>query len=331
MSEICDLAQPMESDQSLHAANWEAPLSNNLPRPAARMPLEIPTAGRADRVERHQMLLLHLPQVRLVARGIWDRVRFAVELDDLIGYGMIGLLKAVERFNPERGILLKTYAEYRIRGAILDGLRGMDWLPRSARHAIRNEPEMPDWPGTRSEVTPDQSGRPTQESRHHRRRNPREEPRVPRSEGIFTGGALYDLEKLAEWTRCRFPPRHVAEDPEHLYERKERFARLASAVSRLPRRQQRVIELYYFREMSMKQIGATLGVHESRVSQLHAAATIRLRKHLTGPARLRAQPGPKRSEFYRGPVRERPASKRLAACQSSSVSTPIVSALVSAT
>src|SRR5690349_20325868 len=80
-----------------------------------------------------QVLIEHLPQVRLIARGLWGRTRFYVELDDLIGYGMLGLMDAVRKFDPSRGVLLKTYAEHRIRGAILDGLRAMDWLSRSAR------------------------------------------------------------------------------------------------------------------------------------------------------------------------------------------------------
>ena len=79
--------------------------------------------------------------MRLIAENIRSRIRFPIEVDDLIGYGVLGLMKAVERFDPSRGILLKTYAEHRIRGAILDGLRGMDWVSRSMRQKEREYKE----------------------------------------------------------------------------------------------------------------------------------------------------------------------------------------------
>ena len=89
------------------------------------------TTASVSNQERERLILLHLPQVRLVAETMRSRLGFAAELSDLIGYGVIGLVRAVDRFDPSRGFLLKTYAEHRIRGAILDGLRGMDWLSRS--------------------------------------------------------------------------------------------------------------------------------------------------------------------------------------------------------
>jgi RNA polymerase sigma factor for flagellar operon FliA len=209
-------------------------------------------------------------------------VRFAVELDDLVGFGMIGLLNAMERFDPSRGTLLRTYAEHRIRGAILDGLRSMDWLPRSARQrerqrqenertdsctrffSLRNvaQPSEPILPGARA---------------------PRVRRSVTRIEVVFTGGNLTDLEQLAEGTGP--VPRSAGDSsPEALYERQEQRVRLAGAVDRLPRRHREIIELYYHQELSMKQIGQRMSIHESRVSQLHAAAIQRLRSYLSpGP------------------------------------------------
>jgi RNA polymerase sigma factor for flagellar operon FliA len=209
---------------------------------------------------REEMLLQHMPQVRLVARSIWDRVRFAVELDDLVGYGMIGLANAVDRFDPTRGILLKTYAEHRIRGAILDGLRRMDWLPRSARQRERQQrpPAAPAAAATKPYCM----------------------------ETVFAGGNLSDLEQLIDSRRPRYSSATGDNTPESVCERQERFDRLAEALAALPPRHKRVIQFYYGRELSMKQIGVALRVHESRVSQLHAAAIQRLRRHLQAdPAR----------------------------------------------
>jgi RNA polymerase sigma factor for flagellar operon FliA len=280
------------------------------------------------------MLLLHLPQVRLIAKSIWDRMRFAVELDDLIGYGMIGLVNAVERFDPNRGILLKTYAEYRIRGAILDGLRGMDWLPRSARqkerqlHETRHSEEVS---GVSASSSTRQS--PGQGISHggEGQFSKSATPYVPRMEAVISGGNLGDLERLAQAGMSRHSARFGEPNPESLYEQKERSDKLMAAVLQLPRRHREVIEMYYCRELSMKEIGERLHVHESRVSQLHAAAIQRLRKHLRGAAVLAEPVCKKPPGRYPMPPSARRSSSRSTACQSSSVSTPMVSSAVSAT
>ncbi|HEY7680098.1 MAG TPA: sigma-70 family RNA polymerase sigma factor [Terriglobia bacterium] len=281
--------------------------------------------------EREGMVLLHLPQVRLVAKRIWDRVRFAVELDDLIGFGMIGLLHAVERFDPSRGILLKTYAEHRIRGAILDGLRKMDWLPRSARKKERREQmaqrerESQDAAAFGLRKTPALKPQQGLEAIPPPRHAP---AGVPHMELVFAGGSLGDLERLAE---SKGRHRNGANDPETLYGRKEECRRVARATARLPRRHREVIELYYGRELSMKQIGEILCVHESRVSQLHSAAIHRMRTLLSEDAE---PSGPCTNEpvrRYGRAIRPRSSKYRETASQSSSVSTPMVSSEVSAT
>jgi RNA polymerase sigma factor for flagellar operon FliA len=279
------------------------------------------------------MLLLHLPQVRLVAKSIWDRMRFAVELDDLIGYGMIGLMNAVERFDPSRGILLKTYAEYRIRGAILDGLRGMDWLPRSARQKerqmqeARHSEEVSGVPASsHSQPAPDRGKSRREEHPRHQSTT----PYVPRMEAVIQGGNLGDLERLAQACQQRHSAGFGESNPESLYEQKERADKLMAAVLQLPRRHREVIELYYRRELSMKEIGERSHVHESRVSQLHAAAIQRLRKQLGSAFGIAMAICKKPPARYPICPPDRSSSSRSTACQSSSVSTPMVSSAVSA-
>ena len=276
------------------------------------------------KLDRQGLLLLHLPQVRLVAKGIWDRMRFAVELDDLIGYGTIGLLHAVERFDPGRGILLKTYAEHRIRGAILDGLRGMDWLPRSARQKERRQRQqpleeamggVPPDPGTQFDA-----GRPGSKPESGAAQRP-SRPYLPRMESVFPGGNLDDLERLAESARTGHELRRGGTNPERLYERKEKSDQLTAAIARLPRRHRQILDCYYRQEMSMRQIGAILQVHESRVSQLHAAALASLRKDLS--ARHSSAGACRKPPQRYSP--ELDSISRLTAVQSSSVSTPMVS------
>ncbi len=84
--------------------------------------------------EREQLILQHMPQVRLIARRIHDRLPETVSLEDLVSTGVVGLISAIDRYDPSHGVKLKTYAEYKIRGAILDSLRGLDWAPRQQRH-----------------------------------------------------------------------------------------------------------------------------------------------------------------------------------------------------
>ncbi|MBI2819448.1 MAG: sigma-70 family RNA polymerase sigma factor [Acidobacteria bacterium] len=272
-----------------------------------------------------------------MAKSIWDRMRFAVELDDLVGYGMIGLLHAVERFDPGRGILLKTYAEHRIRGAILDGLREMDWLPRSARQKERQQRETPsdsvaagDSPVRK--LKPAGCGNDRNEMMADTKRAIRlKQCPLPRMESVFPGGNLGDLEKLAESAKAHRRRRDSERNPENLYERKEEYAKLTEAIAHLPRRHQKILKLYYQQELSMKQIGALLEVHESRVSQLHAAALTRLRRDLSGMGSSSPSPCRRPPQRYSATLRERDASKRLTTLQSSSVSTPMVSCTVSTT
>lgn len=236
---------PATLDSPQESSGLKPPASNSL-RPAIR----------GNSAARQRLLLLHLPQVRLVAKSIWGRMRFAVDIEDLVGYGVLGLVDAVNRFDPNRGIQLKTYAEHRIRGAILDGLRGMDWLPRSARQRERQRRQQ-------DALSPAVTTEP------------------PSVELVFPGGNLTDLERLAESRCSRANSSPAYASPETLYEAKERGERLREAVTQLSCRHRQVIELYYRREMSMKQIGAVLRVHESRVSQLHASAIRCLRRSLS--------------------------------------------------
>ena len=227
------------------------------------------------------VVLAHLPQVRLVARSLWERARFAVELDDLIGYGMLGLLDAVRKFDSSRGVLLKTYAEHRIRGAILDGLRGMDWLSRSARRHAKSQPK--DQATEKQQAGPLEVCFTGKEDRTIAEREPvRTSP--PKLTSLFCGGGVGEIERLYQNSR---PPADWSQHqptPERLLERKQERAALTRAIEELPERQRQVLDLYYRQELSMKQIAVVMGVHESRVSQIHLAAITRLRKTLNPQA-----------------------------------------------
>jgi len=310
--------------------------------PPAGAPRSQPAISLEER-ERERLLLLHLPQVRLIAETLRERSRLVMEFDDLVGYGVIGLLKAIERFDSSRGVLLKTYAEHRIRGAILDGLRALDWLPRSARQKERQYQESLYQAQSAMAASGSTCGERSQTTVPARFATPRTgntdkpiielpvPPRFPMMELIYAGGDLGEFEKVSQKAGLRGLLGETGEDPETLYRRKQMRERLARGISRLPRRHRQMVDLYYRQELSMKQIAQILRVHESRVSQLHAAAIKRLRAYLAPAAgsRMRLAATPRQNQTQ--PPARKPSKYFVAAAQSSSVSTPMVSSAVSAT
>ncbi len=232
------------------------------------------TAQTAD--EREAIIEAHLSQVRFIADRLAAKLPPSVECDDLIGAGLIGLLDAVDKFDPSRGVLFKTYAEMRVRGAMLDSLRDIDWAPRSLRRRARQV-----------EAAYQQI-----EQQHNR---PAREEEVCAVLGLSLAEfhtLLGDLRGLTvtglnldeeEETGAR--QLQIAADPSQTplaqYEETERRERLTSAIDNLPERDRQVVALYYLEELSMKEIGAVLGVTESRVSQIHTQAVVRLRAALS--------------------------------------------------
>ncbi|MEW6736068.1 MAG: FliA/WhiG family RNA polymerase sigma factor [Acidobacteriota bacterium] len=226
--------------------------------------------------ERDTLIEAHLPQIKYIAERIAARIPFAIDLGDLVGAGILGLLDAVDRFDPTRGVLFKTYAEARIRGAILDSLREMDWVPRALRRRAREV-------SAAYAQLEQQYGRPASEEEVAAALN------LPLSEfhlllGELRGLTVTTLDSEDEKDGVSLA-KQIQDDlayiPSALYERNEMRERLIGAVERLPERERQVIALYYVEELTMKEIGSVLNITESRVSQLHTKAILRLRTALT--------------------------------------------------
>jgi len=210
------------------------------------------------------VVLQHMPQVWLIAKRIRDRFNRNADLSDLVGYGVIGLMSAIQRFDSSRGILLKSYAEYRIRGAILDGLRRMNWLSRTA---CRNKTAY----HRRAAENTTEHSKPSARTGNRAGMNP------PLLEIICGGTELEALEQMSLRSRSGDVDT-MANDPAVLYERKEMGAKLVRAISCLAPRDREVLDLYYNRGLNMQEIAELLSVHQSRVSQLHTGAIQKLRK-----------------------------------------------------
>ena len=227
--------------------------------------------------ERESLIVETLPLIKHIAHRVATRLPTNIEMRDLINAGVLGLLDAVDKFEPERNVKFKTYAEVRIRGAILDSLRNLDWAPRSLRKKSK------DLERTYAELS-QKLGRPATD----------EEVSEALGEDIEDFHALVDqlhgltlgsFENLndseASDNYINYYPDDGTNDPYVRFESNELTSMLAEAIEDLPEKERLVLSLYYYEEFTMKEIGMLLGVNESRVSQIHTKATLRLRGKLS--------------------------------------------------
>jgi RNA polymerase sigma factor FliA len=225
---------------------------------------------------RNQLVELYLPLVKYNAERIWSRLPEGVELDDLISAGVFGLMDAIEAIDLERGVKFETYCVPRIRGAMLDELRTMDWVPRLVRSkASRLE-------STRKRLEAE-IGRPPRPDEMASRLGVSIED-FEKIQGDATAVSLVSLNKKWYETDSYKDVREIdiledkkAEDPTHRLQNRD----LMRLVTRgLNRNERLIIILYYYEDMTMKEIGATLDLSESRVSQMHSGIVSRLQAQL---------------------------------------------------
>jgi RNA polymerase sigma factor for flagellar operon FliA len=262
------------------------------PLPAPAAPVQPPPAQAAesaeppepfDRNNREQIIKDYVPLVKFVAHRIASRLPSHVELDDLINSGILGLMDAIEKFEPARNIKFKTYAELRIKGAILDGLRDLDWVPRSLRRKKK------DIEGAYHALEQQMGRAATDEEVAVHLGMPLEElhKNLDDLKGVTLGTFVEVGEDGEGESIISFVPDPDAEDPSQTYQASEIKEILRDAMEVLPKKEMFVVQLYYFDELTMKEIGTLLNITESRVSQLHTKAMLRLRgklleKHIEG-------------------------------------------------
>ena len=229
--------------------------------------------------ERDQLILEHLPQIKYIAQRISTKLPSHVELNDLVSAGILGLLDAISKFDVSRGVKFKTYAELRIKGAILDSLRNLDWAPRSLRKKSKDLEKV-------YRELEQKLGRPASD------KEVCDEMEISLEEyyelidqikglnlGSFQELAPHDDEKNSE-PLVRYVPDAPQMDPFFMFHKSEIRGILGGAIDALPKKERLVVSLYYYDELTMKEIGRVLGVNESRVSQLHTKAMLRLRNKL---------------------------------------------------
>lgn len=244
------------------------------------------TAGDTSSAEEEneRMMLEQMPAVRWIARRIHERLPQHVDLEDLVSAGTLGLLDAFKKFDAGKKVQFRSYAQFRIRGAILDSLRTLDWSPRDLRRKGRAIEE------TVRKLTA-QYGRAPSEPEIARELGVELEDYqqlLGELKGLEIGTLHIERSEDSGEEELAYIPNAPGDDPLFQCLRGEMRERLALAIDHLPERERLVVTLYYYEEMTMKEIGLVLGVVESRVSQIHSSAVIHLRARLAefgGPRR----------------------------------------------
>ena len=235
-----------------------------------------------DQGIRDRLILTYAPLVKYVAGRLGSGLPAHVDENDLVSYGLLGLIGAIERYDPDRDIKFETYAIARIKGAIIDELRALDWVPRSVRARAREIEKV------------------HAKLEHQLHRTPSDEE-MARELGISTDEFQETLVKISNstvvaldelWAVSDASGDQVslldtlqdpdAPDPQQLLDASELKDRLADAIAALPEREKLVIALYYYENLTLREIGEVLGVTESRISQLHTKAVLRLKSRLQG-------------------------------------------------
>ena len=240
-----------------------------------------------DEKLRDRLILTYAPLVKYVAGRLGSGLPAHVEEGDLVSYGLLGLIGAIERYDPDRDVKFETYAIARIKGSIIDELRALDWVPRSVRARARdieravaelesklgrapNDDEIATKLGLTEDELEDSL---TEISRSS----------IAALDELWTVSAGGDQIALIDTIEDTAGP-----EPQSALAQTELREAMADAIARLPEREKLVVTLYYYEELTLREIGEVLGVTESRVSQLHTKAILRLKARLGGsPAAVR--------------------------------------------
>jgi len=239
----------------------------------------ISTQTPHDTASRDALIEEYAPLVRYIAERLCVRLPAFVDNEDLVGTGMLGLMDAIEKFVPDRGVKFRTYAEFRIRGAMLDYLRRQDWATRSLR---RKEKEL----SRAARELEQELHRPATHEEIAKRLNVSTEQLndlLFKAKGLSLlslnrpqgDGPGEEERELAESI-----PDETTRGPYEMLEKQEVRDLLSDHIHALPEKERLVVTMYYFQDLTMKEVGKSLGVTESRVSQLHSSAILRLKGRL---------------------------------------------------
>jgi RNA polymerase sigma factor for flagellar operon FliA len=235
--------------------------------------------GKLSTAERDQLIIRYAPWVKFIAMRMASKLPSHIQVEDLISAGIVGLIDALDKFNPSREVQFKTYAQIRIQGAMKDELRALDWASRSMRQKVKRLEHA-------YTVLEQELGRPPSSEE------------VAHSFGIqmhefeemldaVKGTSLVSLEELGQGPASEDKTNLLEallsredQDPLEVLNLQDLKKALAHAIAELPEKERLVLSLYYFEELTMKEVGKVLNLTESRISQLHTQTVLRLRSKL---------------------------------------------------
>lgn len=235
-------------------------------------------AKKVTNLQKKKIIREYAPLVKFIAQKIAMRLPANIELDDLLSAGVMGLMDAIEKYDPTRDNKFKTYAEFRIRGAILDELRAQDWIPRSMREKAKSiersfaRLEQKLGRTVSEEEAAKDLGMDLEEFQKSLHQCKSISLLSLDEVGTYTNGDRKSLMGLLESSKATNPLVQIAGA--------ELKTIVAKAIQELPEKQRMVLSLYYYEDLNLKEIGEVLEVTESRVSQLHTQAVLRLRAKL---------------------------------------------------
>jgi RNA polymerase sigma factor FliA len=240
--------------------------------------------AEGDRALRDQLIVAYAPLVKYVAGRVASGLPQNVDSADLVSYGVFGLIDAIEKFDLGRGYKFETYAISRIKGAILDELRSIDWVPRSVRAKARSlekaygklEAELHRSP-TDAEIAAELR---ITEEQYHTTLNQISSAGLAALDEMLTGNA-----ERGEATTLGDTIPDKGEGPAAVFENDEMRRLVAKTINHLPEREKFVLTLYYYEGLTLAEIGGVLGVTESRVCQIHTKAVLHLRSRLAAADR----------------------------------------------
>jgi RNA polymerase sigma factor FliA len=260
------------------------PAARNTNRPNDLSAAEAPARPRdLLTADQERVMAEHLPIVRLITRRIHERLPAYVPIEDLYSAGVLGLLDAFAKFDSSKQVKFVTYAQFRIRGAILDSLRTLDWSPRELRRKGRAVEQAI------QELIGQLTRSPTDSEIAHKLNMPLADYQqlLWELKGLEIGTLHSERSEDSEEEELVHVRARPEEDPLFRYLDAEMRERLTKAINDLPERERLIMTLYYYEETTMKEIGVILGVVESRVSQIHASAVLHLRARLKMPSTLK--------------------------------------------
>lgn len=237
---------------------------------------------KGDDAARERLILHHMRIVKYIAGRMAIHVPSNIDMNDLVGWGLLGLLDAIEKFDHQQDIKFTTYASIRIRGSIIDQIRSLDWAPRSLRSLARRVGSA------REKLRHEKGGEPSSEDiARDLNLDPEQVDDAMRqlqTAQILSLDDYLPAEDSSESRKIDVTSSASVQSPGQVAETNERQERLVQVILQLPDQQQKVLNLYYYEDLTLKEIGAVLDVTESRVCQIHGAAMKQLRKVMQGGA-----------------------------------------------